>query len=214
MSFHLRLHAFWLRMVAKPTGFYHALSLYISAIFLATLPWVGCVHIGGCPAHDGVISVSSLVHAEPLATSYALYGGIFLFCLYELQTLRTARVWPSTRWWLAQLGANLLTAPLTIPLGSVRSSYPHLALAGAGFACETLLGAHTLVCALSLPHESHGRNATLWVSAVFAVQLAAVILGSVGLTAPDGAPWLVVMAEYISATSVLVMAELSHIYEL
>lgn len=201
----------WSNATTKPTAYYHVLSLYYSAVVLFTLPVVGCLKVN-CEPHDGVVSVSSIMHVEPLSTSFAFYGALFLFTLFELQTMREANTWPWARKVLALFGSYCFTVPLILPLDSVSTNTPHLAIAAVGATLETLLGAHTLVCAAT----SRQRNAVLWAGIALTLQLAAIALGGAGFAIGQGSnaagPWLVVVAEYFCGAGILLSAETAHFY--
>lgn len=113
---------------SPPRFFYFTLTY--TSIFLALLPWLGCSHVFACPATapaDGsMVSISELIHREPLATAYAYFGGLFLFavvyCQSDSQKNNDVSV---VRFVMSFIAAKLLAVPLMLPLGSIPDSNVH-----------------------------------------------------------------------------------------
>jgi hypothetical protein len=108
------------------SGFFYFTLAYTS-LALLLLPWFGCSHVFSCPdtppPDGGQMSISYLVRREPLSTTYAYVGGLFLFavvyCQVDSQKDNTVSF---VRFLVSFVAAKLLAVPLVVPLGGTAAS--------------------------------------------------------------------------------------------
>ena len=154
--------------------FYYFTLLY-SALALALLPWIGCAVAFRCPPNPGGdVTISLLVHREPLATSYAYAGALFLFSVVYCHAERSDNLIR----FIASFGAaKLMAVPLIIPLDSVPTATAHDLCGFAGTALQVM------VCVLILfesnPGRQHKRRARYVLVGTTSAMAAAVVTGAV-----------------------------------
>lgn len=103
---------------------------------LFVLPIVACTVIDCRADSFGTVSISQILHREPLCTAFSYFGAILLLVLLNYQT-QFPRV---IRYIFALIGAKCLSIPLLLPLGSVHSDYYHDSFAVIGAFFEIAFG--------------------------------------------------------------------------
>ena len=99
---------------------FYYFTLGYSTLLIFLLPLIGCSAfncVSTCPSLlvDDQITVSSLIHKEPLATIYTYLGALFLFCIVWCQSENHISF---GRFLLSIIAAKSLAVPLMVPLGS------------------------------------------------------------------------------------------------
>jgi len=195
--------------------FYYFTLLY-SLLFLAFLPFFGCTRVFDCPPEgNSEVSISSLIHREPLATSYAYCGALFLFsvvyCQSDSQKDNTVSL---VRFVASFLSAKCLAIPLILPLGSISNSSVHDTFFIVGAVGEVV------VCAI-VEWEKTARAAAKfkWAGRVHvasaATMLASVIAAAcVGSHHPKHAGVYTLLAmEYLFGIALATSAFVTHYYK-
>lgn len=119
-------------------------TLAYTSLALVLLPWFGCSHVFSCPdtppPEGGQMSISYLVRREPLSTTYAYAGALFLFSVVYCQAdSHKDNTVSLVRFLASFVAAKLLAVPLIIPLGSVPSNGLHNACWVLGAFLEVLV---------------------------------------------------------------------------
>ena len=97
---------------------FYYFTLTYSTLLLFLLPLIGCSALdctGAPPLASNEITLSSLIHREPLATIYAYLGALYLFCVVWCQSENHISF---GRFLLSFVAAKTLAVPLMVPLGS------------------------------------------------------------------------------------------------
>lgn len=194
-------------------------TLTYSGLALALLPFIGCSHVFACPADppppaDGhTLSVSTLIHRVPLATSYAYAGALFLFAVVYCQSdSQRDNAVSVTRFLASFLSAKFLAIPLILPLDSIKDSWVHDTFFILGGVCEVL------VC-LIVWYEKKHRSWLAWPERVLmastgAMLSAVVAAGCVAYNHPHNAGVYTLLAlEYLFGISLGVNAFVTHHYQ-
>lgn len=193
--------------------FFYFTLLYTSLSMLL-LPWFGCSHVFNCPdtppPEGNMMSISYLIRREPLATTYAYVGGLFLFSVVycQVDNQKDSNV-SIVRFLASFVSAKLLAIPLILPLGSVKSSSVHVVC--------FLLGAYfeVLVCGI-IYYERKRRPWLAVADSVFLVATAclatATVAGTVlGMGHPHNAGvYALLSMEYLFGLSLAVTSFITH----
>jgi hypothetical protein len=162
-------------MIHFDDWFFYFTLLY-SGLALALLPFIGCSTAFVCSPNPpgGDVTISLLVHREPLATSYAYAGALFLFSVVYCQAERSENL---TRFVTSFLAAKLLAVPLIIPLDSVPSSTAHDVCGFVGAGLQVLISASVLFESnAERPHKTRARRMLVGTTAAMA---SAVVVGAI-----------------------------------
>jgi len=195
-------------MIHFDDWFFYFTLLY-SGMALALLPFIGCSVAFHCPPDPPVVDVtiSTLVRREPLATSYAYAGALFLFSVVYCQSERSENL---PRFLVSFFAAKLLAVPLIIPLGSVPSSAAHDVSGFLGAGLEVLSSVMVLLDSNSdRPHKRGARNLLVMTTSIMA---AAVVTGIVvAYHAWSGVhAYALLVFEYLFGASLAVNAYVTH----
>ena len=189
------------------------LCLGYSAFALFVLPLIACRWVD-CSTYDNTLSISAIIHKEPIATTYAYFGAIFLLVILYYQTLDHSLV----RYFLAFMAVKCASVPLVMPLASVREggdmAHDSLAILAACF--ETAYGVS--VC-MDLYSVSKPPKRSKYVLGSTIVMFLTLLLGGVTyITAQSSVndhnrtwtsfqTYSMIVLEYIFGTAILVLAK-------
>lgn len=185
------------------------LALAYSSLVLFLLPIFGCSFIN-CKAYDNSISVSGIISAEPLATAYAFFGGIFLLCIIYFQTTKKNLF----RFVMAFLGGKFLGVPLIIPLGSVSNDWYHISFAGAGFVLQFVLGLAVLYDCFSTKITPKGTGTLAWSTFGMFVGIVLGLFTFYPQASNGYVVYTLVFAEYLLGVCLVVSAKAIDLYSL
>jgi hypothetical protein len=177
---------------------------------LFLLPILGCSLVD-CAPHDGSISVSSIIDNKVLSTTYSFWGAVFLTALthFQIECKKGLKVI------LAIVGSKLLAVPLFLPFGSVDTDSYHYFFAVAGFAVEWLYIACVFFDIKSAPKPPPGARFVLWTA--FPLATSAVIIAGLTVMGSANVGYKrvgIILAEYLFASSLLVVTKASNYYKL
>lgn len=190
---------------------YSDAAFFTSALVLLILPIIGCSLIQ-CEPINGSISISSIIHRLPLATTFSFFGATFLLTLVQFQI--KCKKW--FKMFLAVLGAKCLSVPLLLPLNSMASNSYHSSFAFAGFILEMLFIA-------TIVYEIHYINAKVTVKgAVFihwfaAVAVAAILVVFFGMLLPEDKLYkrvYIIIGEYLAGVAVFGVTKVADVYQI
>jgi len=184
-------------------------TLYLSAAVLFVLPLFGCAFVD-CTPHEGSLSISAIIDAKVLSTTYAFWGAVFLTSLthFQIQCKKGLKVT------LAIIGSKCLAVPLYLPFGSVSSDLYHYSFAIVGFTLEYGFIAAVLYDVTSSRKRPAGTG-IIWVGTFTAT--AALLLMIYGFTPGVNTEYkrvVIIISEYLFGSSLLVVTKACNYYRL
>ena len=182
-------------------NFFIIVSLVYSTLALFTLPLIGCFFVSCAPASDDRLSVSQLLHREPLSTAFAYFGGIWLLAVLYLETTKHRLL----RYIVAFLGAKFLSVPLVLPLGSVNRDVFHDTFALTGVFLQLIYTSLVIVDVASSKKEPFGA---FYLYAAFALQVLSAVFGLVAywISGTQFQVYTLVVVEYVFGIAMVAVA--------
>lgn len=189
------------------------LCLAYSSLALFVLPLIACRWVD-CSTYDDTLSISAIIHKEPLATTYAYFGAIFLLVVLFYQTIEHSLV----RYFLSFMAVKCASVPLIMPLASVREggdmAHDSLAILGAVFECAYGVSVCTDLYSSAKPprYSKYVLGSTIVMFITILLGLFTYIISQVSLdsqtkTWTSFQTYSMIVLEYTFGVSILVMAK-------
>lgn len=158
------------------------------------------------PDVHGSVSVSQLMHIEPLCTVFAYFGSILLLVILNYQTTV-----PRFIHLLALFGALFLSIPLFLPIGSVNNDAYYAWCAITGAMLEVLFGLCVCVDVLTSPYLPPGGKI---ICRTTLLEIVCLILGFLLYNFASGQAhvYFLVVIQYVFVASLVVQAKTFQVF--
>lgn len=192
--------------MSRSTFFLDAAFLY-SCVVIFVLPIIACSVIDCSADTKGVVSVSQLLHVEPLCTVLSYFGSILLLITLNYQT-----AYPNPlRYVIAGLGALCLSVPLVFPIGGGEFHAYHAWFALFGLCFEVLYGVCVSIDILMCEIIRPGGQIVCWTTFVEGLCL---LVGLSLYYFATGKTYIysAVVVEYVFGATLVVQAKTLQLY--